>query len=65
MLPMMCMYICTCYMTDKTKTSVLHRCIHVYVHVIRQTRQRDVGNIGCACVYVHVIGLTRKRDVVT
>ena len=58
MLHWMCMCICTCYMTDKRKTSGLNRCIRVYVHDIGLTRQRVYGKIGCVCKYVHVIGLT-------
>ena len=58
------MCICTCYMTNKTKTSGLHRCLHVYVHVIGLTRQRDAGNIGCVlcictCYRIDKLGLHR------
>ena len=58
------MCICTCYTTDKTKTSGLHRCVRVYAHAIGLTRQRDECNIGYVCVYLHIIGLTRQRDEV-
>ena len=56
----MCIY--TCYMTDITKTSGLHRCVCVYVHVIGLTRQRNDGYIWYVCVYIHVIGLIKQRD---
>ena len=51
----MCIY--TCYTTDKTKTSGLHRCVRLYIDVIGLTIQRDVGKKSCVCVYLHVIGL--------
>ena len=48
---------------DKTKTSVLNKCVSDYVHAIGLTRQREEGYIGSVCVDVHLMRLIRQRHV--